>query len=253
MEIDYINGPKKVKVFGMYRYQSEISRRINNVHFNFIEYESMVQALEQRYRHRFQPSLARDSIHESSSFLTLSSIFTRLAGSGKSLAERIDRRHYIDQVKKNVHKDHIKHITYQNLAYILNHIPLEKIIVTCHDLIPWVYEKNHSSYWQDNIKGLKKSDVIITVSEFSKNEIIKHLNYPSHKIHIIPDAVDHSLYYPQRDKEILQTLKISDDEKIILYVGSETPRMNLPILIRAFAELKRDFPNVKLIKIGDPQ
>jgi glycosyltransferase involved in cell wall biosynthesis len=254
MEIDYINGPKMAKIFGMYRYESEIRRRINNVDFNFIEYESLIQVLEQRYSHWFHPSLeARDSTYKSSSFLTFSSILTRLACAGKSLAERIDRHRYIDLVRKNVHQDHVKHITYQDMAYILNHIPLEKTIITCHDLIPWVYEKNHSSYWHDNIKGLKKSDVIITVSEFSKKEIIKHLNYPSHKIQVIPDAVDHSVYYPQRDKEILKTLKISSDKKIILYVGSETPRMNLPTLIRAFDDLKKDFPNVKLIKIGDPQ
>ena len=254
MEIDYINGPKMAKIFGMYRYQLEICRRINNVDFNFIEYISLIQILEQRYSHWFYPSLeARDSTYKSNSFLTLSSILTRLAGAGKSLAERIDRYRYINLVRKNVQQDHVKHITYQDMAYILEYIPLEKTIITCHDLIPWVYEKNRSPYWQDNIKGLKKSDVIITVSDFSKNEIIKHLNYPSHKIHVIPDAVDHSVYYPQRDKEILRTLKISDDKKIILYVGSETPRMNLPTLIKAFAELKKDLPNVKLIKIGDPQ
>jgi len=254
MEIDYINGPKMAKIFGMYRYQLEICRRINNVDFNFIEYESLIQILEQRYSHWFYPSLeARDSTYKSTSFLSLSSILTRLADAGKSLAERIDRYRYINLVRKNVQQDHVKHITYQDMAYILEYIPLEKTIITCHDLIPWVYEKNRSPYWQDNIKGLKKSDVIITVSDFSKNEIIKHLNYPSHKIHVIPDAVDHTVYYPQRDKEILRTLKISDDKKIILYVGSETPRMNLPTLIKAFAKLKKDLPNVKLIKIGDPQ
>ena len=254
MEIDYINGPKIAKIYGMFRYQLEICRRINSIDFNFIEYESLIQALEQRYSHWFQPSMeTRDSTYKSSSFLTLSSILTRLAGAGKSFAERIDRYRYIDLVRKNVHQDHVKHITYQDMSYILNHIPLEKTIVTCHDLIPWVYEKNRSSYWQDNIKGLKKSDVIITVSEFSKSEINKHLNYPFNNIHVIPDAVDHSVYYPQRDKEILRNFKISDEEKIILYVGSETPRMNLPTLIRAFAKLKKDFSNVKLIKIGDPQ
>jgi glycosyltransferase involved in cell wall biosynthesis len=254
MEIDYIKGPKTAKIYGMSRYQLEICKRINNVDFNFIEYESLTHIMEQRYSHWFQPSPeALNSTYKNIPFLTRTSILTRLANAGMSLAKRIDKHRYIELVKKNVHQDHIKHITYQNMAYILNYIPLENTIVTCHDLIPWVYENNRSSYWQDNMKGLTKSDVIITVSEFSKNEIIKHLNYPSHKIHIIPDAVDHSVYYPQRDKKILKTLKISDDEKIILYVGSETPRMNLPILVRAFAELKRDFPNVKLIKIGDPQ
>ena len=250
MEIDYIKGPKRDKIFGMSRYQFEIYKRLNNVDFNFIEYNSLIQVLQ----HWFQTSKKNSyAPSKNVSFLTQSPILIKLVNDGKSLAEIIDKHRYIELVKKEVHRDHIKHITYQDMAYILNHINLKKTIVTCHDLIPWVYEKNRSAYWRDNIKGLKKSDVIITVSKFSKNEIIKYLNYPSHKIHIIPDAVDHSVYYPQRNKEILKTLKISNDKKIILYVGSETPRMNVPILIRALAELKKDLPNVKLIKIGEPQ
>ena len=38
--------------------------------------------------------------------------------------------------------------------------------------------------------GLKKADIIMTISKFSRDEIVKYLNYPEDKIHIVSAAVD---------------------------------------------------------------
>ena len=124
--------------------------------------------------------------------------------------------------------DNIKHLTNQELAYLLDSIKLNKSIVTCHDLIPWVYEKNRSMVWKNNIKGLKKAEKIITISKFSKNEIMKQLNYPEERISVVYCAVDHDLYFRNRNREILKRFNI-EDEKIVLYVGAETQRMNLDL------------------------
>ncbi|MFZ0442832.1 MAG: glycosyltransferase family 1 protein, partial [Methanobacterium sp.] len=48
-------------------------------------------------------------------------------------------------------------------------------------------------------------------------------------------------------------INLPQDDKYILYVGSETPRQNLIFLLKAFNKLKKKLPNVKLLKIGDPQ
>ncbi len=48
-------------------------------------------------------------------------------------------------------------------------------------------------------------------------------------------------------------LNIANDQKIVLYVGSETQRQNVPILIKAFSKLRKRIPNVKLVKIGESQ
>ena len=52
---------------------------------------------------------------------------------------------------------------------------------------------------------------------------------------------------------MISNLNLPEGLKFILYVGSETPRMNLPVLIKAFAKLKKKLKGVKLLKIGDPQ
>ena len=74
-----------------------------------------------------------------------------------------------------------------------------------------VYDRERSFIWKENMKGLKKADIIITISKFSKDEIVKHLNYPEDRIKIVYPAVDHSVYYEKRDKKILGEYNISNE------------------------------------------
>ena len=254
MEIDYINGSKNDKIFGMSKYQMEIHKRID-IKLNIIEYDSIMTKLEKLYNNtESEESYNMPSeIKVNTNLQEDSKIKNLLINSGRNIFQNIDRYRYKLMVKKNIKKDNIKHITSQEYAYLLNSIKMDRSVVTCYDLIPWSYEKNRSKIWKNNMEGLKKADMIMTISEFSKVEIIKYLNYHEDKIHIINAAVDHDLYHENRDRTILSKNKLSLDQKYVLYVGSETPRQNLKFLLKSFCELKKILPNVKLLKIGNSQ
>lgn len=215
MEIDYINGLKTDEIFGMSKYQKEIHERIKNIKLNPIEYPKVSK---------------KRQINSAVKYLVYPYI-----------------------VRRRVKKDNVKHITSQDLAYLLELVKLEKTIVTCHDLIPWVYDNNRLPTWKLNMRGLKKADRIITISEYSKSDIIRHVEYPEDQISIAPPAVDHSSYYVNRNREIVKRFGIKDTEKVILYVGSEQPRKNVPFLLEALSQLKKKLPEIKLLKIGTPQ
>jgi glycosyltransferase involved in cell wall biosynthesis len=106
--------------------------------------------------------------------------------------------------------------------------------------------------WRNNLVGLKQATRIITISEFSKGEILQALDYPAEKIEVILDAVDHTRYYKKRDRRVLDALHIPPECQVILYVGTEEPRQNFPTLLKALARLKKRMLRVKLLKIGDP-
>jgi len=252
MEIDFIIGPKTDKIFGMSRYQNEIYKRITGVDFNVIEYNSLTRLFERKYKSVFPYKNNNSSNPSSDGKIIKHIIFNRTIRTGKNISDNIDRYIYSNLIKREIKKDNVKHITFQELAYLLNSLKLDKTVITCYDLIPWAYENNRSSFWKNNIKGLKKADEIITISEFSKSEIIKYVGYPEDKIEIIYPAVDHDNYYRTKDKSILNKLKISDSCKVVLYVGSEEPRQNVDLLIKAFSKLKKKLGEVKLIKIGNP-
>jgi glycosyltransferase involved in cell wall biosynthesis len=258
MEIDYISGPQTDRIFGMSKYQREIRMRLHNVDYNDIRYQSLMKIMEDTYRRIFPNKTVNDSmgmvpILNNTGILATNPIFKRFIDISWKITTYTDRYRYRQIVEKKIKTGNIKHIIYQELAYLLKSISMANTIVNCHDLIPWVFDKDRSLMWRNNIAGLKKAGRIITGSEFSKREIVHYLNYPPERVHVIPDAVDQSIYYPKRDKRVLKQLDIPESHKVILYVGSETPRMNLPTILKAIHKLKKRLPNIKLLKIGDPQ
>ncbi|MBU1085228.1 glycosyltransferase family 4 protein [Patescibacteria group bacterium] len=219
MKINYITTKIEKEISGRLRYEGEIRKRLKDVELNMIEYSPSKTSLK-----------------------------------GIAFAARAINKllHFPYQVKTKAKKGNITHITSEDLAYLLNFTEFKRTIVSCHDLYNWIFCRN-SPFWKLNIRGLKKADRIITVSNFSKSEIVKYLEYPEEKIRVINDAVDHSHYYLKRNKEILKKYNLPENEKIILYVGSEQPKHNLPFLVKSFYQLKKKMPRVKLLKIGNPQ
>jgi glycosyltransferase involved in cell wall biosynthesis len=219
IEIDYINGIATDEIFGWGRYQNEIHRKLSSVKLNRIEYKSL----------RF-PFVSRTIPYQ---------IYVNRYGI------------YLLTIKKRVKEGNIKHITHPGFAYILNLFEFDKTIVTCYDLIPSVYG-DHSSYWRRNIEGMRKADIIITLSDFAKNEIVKYSGCSEDRMVVIYEGIDHAFYKPalQKDNSILDKYGIPGGNKLIMYVGSEHPRKNVPVLLKAFQKLKSRFKDVKLVKVG---
>ena len=251
MKIDYINGLKSDKIFGRSKYQQEIVKRIHGVELNIIEYIPLANIIKEKFDIKpvKQDKIDDNSIKPSSS----GNLTSTLLNSLKTLMDKVDIYRYNRIIKNQMSKGNIKHITSQELAYTLKFLKNHRTVVTCYDLIPWVFDNDKSFIWKENMKWMSYADCIITISNFSKAELIKYLDYPEEKIEIVYPAVDHSIYYPKRSKDILEKYGISKDEKVIIYVGSETPRQNVPVIIEAFSKLKERIPEVRLIKVGESQ
>lgn len=94
---------------------------------------------------------------------------------------------------------------------------------------------------------------IYTVSEFSKNEIIKYENIAPEKIAITYNTVDINKYYMIEDSNKLEYVKskYSLPDKYILYVGNVKPHKNLIRLLEAYYLYKKYNENpIKLLIVG---
>jgi glycosyltransferase involved in cell wall biosynthesis len=86
----------------------------------------------------------------------------------------------------------------------------------------------------------RRATAIVTVSEFSKRQILEHLGVADRKVRVVPQGID----APAR------AAAAALDPRI-LYVGSIFNRRRVPDLIRAVAALALERPDVSLDLVGD--
>lgn len=117
-----------------------------------------------------------------------------------------------------------------------------KIIDTIHDMaylrFPETLDAKNLRRITDGIAGsVDRSARIVTVSEFTKREMMELLHVPAEMISIVPCAP--SLTMEAADFGDVQA-KFGVKKPYIFYMGSIEPRKNLARLIRAFDLLKKE-------------
>ena len=90
------------------------------------------------------------------------------------------------------------------------------------------------------IKTCDQADMIVTVSQFSKSEIITYLGIDEKKIRIMYNGVDATRFSPSVGKVEIESLRNRLDllSPYFLYVGTLEPRKNLVRLIAAYQALR---------------
>lgn len=98
----------------------------------------------------------------------------------------------------------------------------------------------------------KRADKIITISEFSKSEILKYLPVEEDKIEVVSWGVDFNKYHNKyaADKIEQAVRKYFTGGEYILYLGTIEPRKNLERLIRAYAILYQKDENVPALLLA---
>jgi glycosyltransferase involved in cell wall biosynthesis len=144
---------------------------------------------------------------------------------------------------ENLEKENIDifHIPQNGIGY-MNKIK-NNVIVTIHDLIPYVMpETVGKGYLQRFLRELpavvENSQGILTVSECSKNDIIKFFSVDENKVFVTPLAAD-AKYHPLDKEKCRQNIKNNYNipGAFVLYLGGFSPRKNVVSLIKAFTEI----------------
>lgn len=132
-----------------------------------------------------------------------------------------------------------------------------KKIVTIHDLIPYIMPETVGRGYL--LKFLKEmpyiiecAEKIITVSEYSKKDILRFFPIDPDKVSVVHLAAD-TKYKPldkEKCKEYLKN-KYGIDKKFILYLGGFSERKNVSGLITAFSNAMKHSPcEYNLIIVG---
>jgi glycosyltransferase involved in cell wall biosynthesis len=131
-----------------------------------------------------------------------------------------------------------------------------KRILTLHDVFPWscpgtspLLENIIYRYWLPRM--VRRADVILTPSEHSKADISRHLRVPKDRVHVFPYGIA-AAFRPLPAEEVRSRLRrrFSLSSPYILYAGALSVRKNVRRLLQAFAAVRREFPDLRLVLAG---
>jgi len=125
-------------------------------------------------------------------------------------------------------------------------IKATKRIVTIHDVYHFAFfntlnlqQKLYAKFVIN--QAVKKSDIILTVSKFSKNEIIKY-THTTKNIEIVYNAIDFNKFKVIKDRVLLDKVrkKYNLPKNFLLFVGNVKPHKNLKNLLLAIKDLNKN-------------
>jgi glycosyltransferase involved in cell wall biosynthesis len=129
-------------------------------------------------------------------------------------------------------------------------------VVTVHDLIqlrfPEYFSLPQRVYARRMIDhALRHAGAVVTNSEFTKTDILASFQIAPEKIHVTHFAIDAS-FARINDARIRSSFLVAQKlgKPYLLYVGSMKPHKNIPLLLRAFAAIRKE-SDVALAIVGE--
>jgi glycosyltransferase involved in cell wall biosynthesis len=140
--------------------------------------------------------------------------------------------------------------------YIAPPVSFVPEVVTIHDVLFETHpELFQGAFSERSVRLIRRSAlrarVVLTVSAFSRGEILDRYRLPEERVLVTPNAVNHESFRPlEIDPSILRD-RYGLDGPFVLSVGRLEPRKNLERLIRAFGRARERFDKrLRLVLVG---
>lgn len=106
-----------------------------------------------------------------------------------------------------------------------------------------------------SFRGLARASHIVTVSEFSRTRLLHHTPALQDKVTAIPSGVEDTFlgYTHAREAARQRAEALCGGllgAPLLVYVGSEIKRKNIPLLLETFCRVRARYPQAQLLKVG---
>ena len=155
------------------------------------------------------------------------------------------------------------HIIDHSYAHLATSLPSGRTLITCHDLDAFqgVLPGSGSgsavgrALGKRLIEGLTAARKIVCVSAATCDELLSYGIVPHDRVTIVPNGVHHTCSMRPdigADREAARLLGPADMARPeLLHVGSTIPRKRIDVLLEVCAVLQRNYPGLRLIRVGD--
>ena len=143
--------------------------------------------------------------------------------------------------------------------YVVSPLTTQPTVVTIHDCIhlrfPQYLPNRAARLYAKTMMRMaaRRARRVLTVSQASKEDILRYLHVPAEKVEVIYNALDERLAAPPTSEDIARVReRFQLTSPFLLYSGNIKPHKNIDRLIEAFAILHgRGVTNAKLLILGD--
>jgi glycosyltransferase involved in cell wall biosynthesis len=154
------------------------------------------------------------------------------------------------------------HVVDHSYAQLVHELPAERTIVTCHDLELFrclIGDEPRPAWFRAMarrvLRGMQKAAHVIAVSDCVRNDLIRKKLIDAPRVTCIPNAVHpefSSEPLPGADRlceAMLQRAGYSGGP-VLLNVGTIVARKRIDLLLRIFANLKKEHEPIWLVRVG---
>ncbi|HEX6036612.1 MAG TPA: glycosyltransferase family 1 protein [Longimicrobium sp.] len=193
--------------------------------------------------------------------------FGRMLG-GARVAHNADRllaRHaaYPRWLRRHAGDFALYHVSDHSYAHLVNVLPAERTVVTCHDLDAFRSllepEREPRPFWFRRMMsrvlgGLKRAAHVVCDSDAVHAELLSTGVLPPDRVSTVPLPAHPdftSAPHPPADAEAARLLGESAETIDLLHVGSTVPRKRIPLLLELVARVADD-PRIRMVRVGGP-
>jgi len=194
--------------------------------------------------------------------------FSRLPFAPQSFAETADRitnrvwdyPRWLESRRDEFDIFHVVDHSYANLVHVL---PAKRTIVTCHDLDAFqgVLPGSRGGTMVSRalahrlLDGLQAAARVVCVSQAGRDQLLSYDVVDASRVTVIPNGVHPTCTHrpdPRADRELEELLGPASPTTLeLLHVGSTIARKRIDVLLESVASLKRLWPHLRLIRVGD--
>ena len=186
---------------------------------------------------------------------------TRLAYNADRLVNRT--RDYPRWLRSQVDGFDLFHVIDQSYAHLVHDLPVGRAIVTCHDLDAFRctlepalhrWSKLHEGLARRALSGLRKAAWVTCDSAATRDELVAQRLFPPERMTVVSNGVHPSCNAqpdPAADSDAKGLLgREAGETTEVLHVGSTIARKRIDVLLRVFAEVRKEYPHARLVRVG---
>jgi len=167
-------------------------------------------------------------------------------------------------LSRQTEKFDLFHIVDHSYGHLVHSLPPQRAVVTCHDTdafrcllepVNTLPMRARRRITMRLLCGLQKAAHVICDTGATADELLSQGWVRPERISVANLGVS-SIFSPEADphadQEAEPLLRPASGRITVLHVGSTIPRKRIDVLLRTFAEIKKDVPGAMLLRVGGP-